>query len=59
MVPAADRIIEVVVAIQRHAAPAGLVIQYMITHDDPWHLRIEPLADMAETIPEQLERVLE
>jgi hypothetical protein len=59
MVPTADRVIEVVVALQRHAAPAGLVIQYMITHDDPWQPRIESLTDTTEKNPEQLERVLE
>ena len=32
VVPTADRVIEVVVAFQRHAAPARLVVRYVITH---------------------------
>jgi hypothetical protein len=59
VVPAADRVIEVVVALQRHAAPAGLVVQYMITHDDPHASLTEPLIDTTEIAQEQLERALE
>jgi hypothetical protein len=42
VVPAAGRVIEVVVALQRDAAPAGLVVQYMITHDNPRHRGSNP-----------------
>ena len=59
MVPAADRVIEVVMALQRHAAPADLVVRYVITHDNSRHRRTEPLIDAAETTQEQLEYTLE
>jgi hypothetical protein len=52
MVPAADRVIEVVVTLQRHTAPAGLVVQHMITHDNPRHRRIGSLIDTAEKAQE-------
>lgn len=59
VVPAADRVIEVVVALQRHAAPADLVVRYVITHDNSRHRRTEPLIDAAEIAQEQLECALE
>jgi hypothetical protein len=59
VVPAADRVIEVVMALQRHAAPADLVVRYVITHDNSRHRRTEPLIDAAETTQEQLEHTLE
>jgi hypothetical protein len=59
VVPAADRVIEVVVTLQRHAAPADLVVQYVITHDNSRHRGIESMIDAAEIAKEQLERALE
>src|SRR6266516_6068610 len=59
VVPAADRVIEVVVALQRHAAPADLVVRYVITHDNSRHRRIELPIDAAEVAQEHLEYVLE
>jgi hypothetical protein len=59
VVPAADRVIEVVVALQRYAAPAGLIVRHMITHNNPRHHRIEPVIETPETAQEQLERALE
>jgi hypothetical protein len=59
VVPAADRVIEVVMALQWHAAPADLVVRYVITHDNSRHRRTEPLIDAAETTQEQLEYTLE
>jgi hypothetical protein len=59
VVPAADRVIEVVVALQRHAAPADLVVRYMITHDNSRHRRTESPIDAAEIAQEHLESVLE
>src|SRR5215831_5776655 len=59
VVPAADRVIEVVMALQRHAAPADLVVRYVITHDNSRHRRTGPLIDAAETTQEQLEHTLE
>jgi hypothetical protein len=59
VVPAADRVIEVVMALQRHAAPADLVVRYVISHDNSRHRRTEPLIDAAGITQEQLEYTLE
>jgi hypothetical protein len=59
VVPAADRVIQVVVALQRHAAPADLVVRYVTTHDNSPHHWIESLLDVVEITQEYLKRVLE
>jgi hypothetical protein len=48
MMPAANRVVEIVVAVERHATPAELIVRYMITHGYSRHHRTERLADPAE-----------
>lgn len=52
VVPAADRVVEVVVALQRHAAPARLVVRYVISHDYSRQRRLEPPVHAAEITQE-------